>query len=208
MVIKKGCCLCGHGALRKKALPDECRGSRHRPPCGRPWGTEEDRCNRAKRRLRARKNEGRSSDEAQIAGPLPAGSTLVYCRSASGGKNHGISGRPRAGGGLERGAALTGAARQRAPRRAAERRAGKTMPGTVGRGLWAAPGGVFKGERGDCPPIFLLSRRRSISPSDDAFAARWANHRHSVPGNAPCCSHICGRPCIAPGASGSVVARR
>jgi hypothetical protein len=59
------------------------------------------------------------------------GSTLVVLPERSGGKNHRISGRPRAGGGLERGAALTGGARQRAPRRAAERRVGKTGPGTV-----------------------------------------------------------------------------
>jgi hypothetical protein len=72
---------------------------------------------------------GRSTKE--IAGPLPADRPWLYCRSVSGGKNHRISGRPRAGGGLGRGAALTGVARQRAPRRAAERRVGKTLPGTV-----------------------------------------------------------------------------
>ena len=83
------------------------------------------------------------------------GSALVVLPERSGGKNHSPSGRPRAGGGLERGAALTGVARQRAPRRAAERRGSKTGPGTVARGLWAAPGGVLSGERGDCPPIFL-----------------------------------------------------
>ena len=37
------------------------------PPCGRPCGTEEGR---------------------QAAGPQPAGSTLAFCQSASGGNNH------------------------------------------------------------------------------------------------------------------------
>jgi hypothetical protein len=70
------------------------------------------------------------TDEGDRRAPT-RGSTLVVLPERSGGKNHRISGRPRAGGGLERGAALTGGARQRTPRRAAERRVGKTLPGTV-----------------------------------------------------------------------------
>ena len=99
MLLIGGGCLC------------RCHSRRHRPPCGRPWGTgkAEERGRRAPTR----------------------GTTLVVLPERSGGKNHRISGRPRAGGGLERGAALTGGARQRAPRRAAERRVGKTLPGTV-----------------------------------------------------------------------------
>ena len=42
------------------------------PPRGAQCWTGEGRYNRAKRRLRARKNEGRSSDEAQAAGQLAA----------------------------------------------------------------------------------------------------------------------------------------
>ena len=72
----------------------------------------------------------RKIDEGDRRAPT-RGSTLVVLPERSGGKNHRISGRPRAGGGLERGAALTGSARQRTPRRAAERRVGKTLPGTV-----------------------------------------------------------------------------
>src|ERR1700739_4223091 len=72
----------------------------------------------------------RKIDEGDRRAPT-RGTTLVVLPERSGGKNHRISGRPRAGGGLERGAALTGSARQRAPRRAAERRVGKTLPGTV-----------------------------------------------------------------------------
>ena len=100
----------------------------------------------------------RKTDEGGRRAPT-RGTTLVVLPERSGGKNHWISGRPRAGGGLERGAALTGFARQRAPRRAAERRVGKTGPGTVGWDLRAGPGGVLLGERGDCPPLFLLSIR-------------------------------------------------
>jgi len=52
------------------------------PPCGRQCGTGEGR---------------------QAAGPLPAGSTAAFCRSASGGKNDRISCRPPAGGGQTKG---------------------------------------------------------------------------------------------------------
>jgi hypothetical protein len=72
----------------------------------------------------------RKIDEGDRRAPT-RGSTLVVLPKRSGGKNHRISCRPRAGGGLQRGAALTGSARQRTPRRAAERRVGKTLPGTV-----------------------------------------------------------------------------
>lgn len=80
------------------------------PPCGGPCCTGEVRHNRAKRRLRARKNEERSSDEAQDAGQLPAGRPWLYGREPSdwsersegGGRrrpNQIWSGPPPAGGG-------------------------------------------------------------------------------------------------------------
>src|SRR5580700_6806213 len=60
----------------------------------------------------------RKTDEGGCRAPT-RGSTLVVLPERSGGKIIRERGRPRAGGGLERGAALTGSARQRAPRRAA-----------------------------------------------------------------------------------------
>jgi hypothetical protein len=97
----------------------------------------------------------RKTDEGDRRAPT-RGSTLVVLPERSGGKNHRISGRPRAGGGLERGAALTGGARQRTPRRAAERRVGKTLPGTVAWLCGRHLAGFLSGRRGDCPPLFLL----------------------------------------------------
>ena len=71
-----------------------CPGRRHRPPCGRPWGPEEDRGTRS-------------------PGPHPR-IDLDCTAGAQRRQNPSLSGRPRAGGGLERGAALTAQPAERA----------------------------------------------------------------------------------------------
>src|SRR6185437_9377562 len=79
----------------------------------------------------------------------------------------------------------------------------------------------------DCPPISLekvlevkgskslpLPRDKGIrtaffvSSSGDVSAARFAGHLCLTAGNAPCCSRIYGRPCIAPAAGCTAAAKR
>jgi hypothetical protein len=142
-----------------RSTPAECRGSRHRPPCGRPWGTEEDRRRRSPGPyprydlsvLPEPRRRQKSSDRRPATGRWR---TSMWS---------GADGRSPAEGAAEGSGAKGGQNHDR-----------YGSVGFAGRHL----AGFLSGERGDCPPLFLLGSAglvRQVSAWGDAAASHFSD---------------------------------